>query len=109
MNVCNRNKYSYSMFLNFSENDVIHSIISSITEESLTPAEQLTLKELYISSPVLARYAKAGLKSKKMLANLPKIKARSNFDQKMAAVFSLELQKEQVSLNASRLQRKETV
>lgn len=109
MNASNLNKHSYSMFLNFSESDVIHSIISSITEESLTPAEQLTLKDLYISSPVLARYAKAGLMSKKMLAKLPKVNARPNFDQKMAAAFSLELQKEEVRLNTSWLRRKETV
>lgn len=39
------------------------------------------------------------------LANLPNIKAKSSFDQKMAAAFAMELEKETVQRNRSWLNR----
>jgi len=73
---------------------LLDEFINDFSEAKLSKAELQSFSELLDNDPALRYTALSGIKARKNLSNLPKVKCRAGFDQRMAAKFSMELERE---------------
>lgn len=73
---------------------LLDEFINDFAEAKLTKAELQSFSELLVSRPAIRDTALSGIKARKNLSNLPKINCRPGFDQRMAAKFSMEIERE---------------
>lgn len=95
------------MSFNLKENEVINDLVIRFSDGTLSLSENEMLTDLMSCSPIVGRYIYAGRFCKKALSKLREIKARPGFEQKMAALFAMELQNEQRELSKKRFQKQE--
>ena len=74
--------------------NLLDSIINDYTEGQLSTAELQSFSELKERDSSIRRTAEAGLRIRRLLAKLTDVKCRPGFDQRMAAKFALELERE---------------
>lgn len=88
---------SYSL-----QSNVLDSIINDFTEGKLSAAELRSFSELQDKDESVRLTAQSGIKVRKYLKNLNLVACRPGFDQRMAAKFALELEREVVEGNKNR-------
>jgi len=90
--------------MNYKEPEytLLDDFINDFAEAKLSKAELQSFSELLDNDPELRHISLSGIKARKNLRNLHKINCRPGFDQRMAAKFSLELEREIMSQNRSR-------
>jgi len=86
-----------------SEDTQITSFLLDYSENLLSRAELESLESLMRLSPELSIAAKTGKTIRKALRSLPKKEVSSGFDQRMAARFSMELEREAAEMNRKRI------
>lgn len=69
-------------------------IINDYTEGKLSTAELQSFSELKEQDNSIRKKAEAGIRIRRLLAKLTDVKCRPGFDQRMAAKFALELERE---------------
>jgi hypothetical protein len=94
------------MVFEINENEVLCSFILDYTDNCLSPAEEKSFSELMKRDRSVYRSVCSSRSIKKLLTTLPEIKAKPSFDQKMAAAFALELEREAVCANQKRIRDK---
>lgn len=82
-----------------SQSNVLESIINDFTEGKLSDAELRSFSELQDKDESVRLTAQSGIKVRKYLKNLKFMTCRPGFDQRMAAKFALELEREMVEKN----------
>jgi hypothetical protein len=85
-----------------SENPILRGFILDYAENKLTRPELASFTEVMACTPEIRIPAKRSRAIRQMLGRLPRIKARDGFEQRMAARFALELERETVKSNARR-------
>lgn len=85
---------------------ILTEFILDYSENKLTDSELSAFKELMNSSKVISKAALNGKNIRRAIASLPKRKAGKQFDQKMAAKFAMELERETAENNASRVRNR---
>jgi hypothetical protein len=89
------------MIFKEKKENLLDEFINDFAEAKLSKAELQSFSELTDNDPELRHIAISGIKARKNLRNLRKIKSRPGFDQRMAAKFSMELEREIMSQNSS--------
>ncbi|WP_340102980.1 hypothetical protein [Rhodohalobacter sp. 8-1] len=84
------------------QSNVLDSIINDFTEGKLSVAELRSFSELQDSDDSIRLVAQSGIKVRKYLKNLKKVQCRPGFDQRMAAKFAIELEREVTERNKNR-------
>ncbi len=97
-------KLYYSIYtnsaMNKEKNDaLLDEFINDFAEGSLTRAELQAFSELQNQDEEIRIQAQCGIRVRNYLKNLKRVKARPGFDQRMAAKFAMELQRETVEQN----------
>ncbi|MDZ7757332.1 hypothetical protein [Rhodohalobacter sp.] len=82
---------------------LLTDFILDYSENRLTGSELSAFKELMNSSKVVCKAAVNGKNIRRAMATLPKRKVSKRFDQKMAARFAMELERETTENNAKRV------
>ena len=82
---------------------LLTEFILDYSENKLTGSELSAFKELMNSSKVIGKAAVNGKNIRSAMAALPKQKVSKRFDQKMAAKFAMELERETAENNAKRV------
>lgn len=85
---------------------ILTEFILDYSDNNLTDSELSAFKELMSSSKVICKAAVNGKNIRRAMASLPKRKASKRFDQKMAAKFAMELERETSKNNASRVRNR---
>ncbi len=85
---------TYFVMVYKQNSSLLDEFINNFSEARLSKAELQSFSELLDNDPVLRHTALSGIKARKNLRNLPKVKCRPGFDQRMAAKFSMELERE---------------
>lgn len=80
--------------------NLLDEFVNDFAEGKLTKAELESFSELQDNNPALKRKAYSGMLARKNVMQLPKTKCRPGFDQRMAAKFALELEREVKLLNS---------
>lgn len=88
---------SYSL-----QSNVLDSIINDFTEGKLSAGELRSFSELQDKDVDVRLTAQSGIKVRKYIKNLKFVACRPGFDQRMAAKFSLELEREVAEQNKER-------
>lgn len=83
--------------------NLLDQFINDFAEGRLTKAELEAFSEVQDLNPEVRREAQSGIRVRKYLKNLKPIGCRPGFEQRMAAKFALELEKEVASKNQSLL------
>ncbi|WP_069131410.1 hypothetical protein [Rhodohalobacter halophilus] len=86
-----------------SEDTQITSFLLDYSENQLSRAELQSFESLMDLTPELKREAMIGRRVHLALQSLPKKGVRSGFDQRMAARFAMELDRETAQQNRSRI------
>ncbi|MFO7799008.1 hypothetical protein [Rhodohalobacter sp.] len=82
---------------------LLTEFILDYSENKLTDSELSAFKELMNSSKVVCKAAVNGKNIRRAMSSLPKRKAGKRFDQKMAAKFAMELERETAENNANKV------
>jgi hypothetical protein len=82
---------------------LLTEFILDYSENKLTGPELSAFKELMNNSKVVCNAAVNGKNIRRAMAALPKRKVSNRFDQKMAAKFAMELERETTENNAKRV------
>jgi len=100
LDTLNQKCYS-AMIFKEKKDRLLNEFINDYAEANLSKAELQSFSELMDNDPELRHIAISGIKARKNLRNLRTIKSRPGFDQRMAAKFSLELEREILSQNCN--------
>jgi hypothetical protein len=79
--------------------NLLDGIINDYTEGKLSTAELQSFSELKEKDASIRQTAEAGIRIRRLLGKLTDVKCRSGFDQRMAAKFALELEREVTERN----------
>ncbi|CAN5261728.1 hypothetical protein BH23BAC3_BH23BAC3_12010 [soil metagenome] len=85
---------TYFVMVYKQKNTLLDEFINDFSEAKLSKAELQSFSELLDNEPALRHTALSGIKARKNLSNLSEIKCRPGFDQRMAAKFSMEIERE---------------
>lgn len=77
---------------------LLDQFINDFAEGRLSKGELEAFSEIQNTNPAIRAQAQAGIRVRKYLKNLRKVNSRPGFDQRMAAKFAMELEKE-VNMN----------
>lgn len=77
-----------------SQNSLLEDFIADFSEGKLSKPELQAFSELQESDPEIRKMAQSGIRIHHRLRNLKKVVARPGFDQRMAAKFAVELERE---------------
>lgn len=97
------------MKLELHPDEVLTDFILSYSEHCLTKAEELSFNELMNVNLQIRKCAVSNKSIRSLIHKLPKVTVSDNFDQKMAAAFSLELEKETIRNNKAMISNKELI
>lgn len=86
-----------------SENTQITSFLLDYCDNLLSNAELESFESLMELFPEIERKAKAGKQIRQALRKIPRKGVKPGFDQRMAARFSMELERETAQNNANRI------
>lgn len=89
------------MIFKEKSDNLLDEFINDFAEAKLSKAELQSFSELIDNDPELRHIAISGINARKNLRNLREIKCRPGFDQRMAAKFSLELEREVMTQNSN--------
>ena len=82
--------------------NLLDRLINDYTEGKLSNPELQAFSELILTDKEIRETAQAGMMIRKCLKNLKPVPCRPGFDQRMAAKFALELEKEVAQKNLQR-------
>jgi len=82
--------------------NLLDRFINDYTEGKLSTGELQAFSELQEMDAEVRKTARAGIKVRKYLRNLKAVSCRPGFDQRMAAKFALELEREVAEKNRKR-------
>lgn len=91
--------YTYFVMKKAQCDNLLVEFINDFAEGNLSRAELEAFSELQDRDVNIRITAQSGIRVRKYLKNTKKIKARPGFDQRMAARFAMELQRETQDLN----------
>lgn len=97
------------MFSLYKADEVLDDFILRFSDCTLSLPEKEAFMEVMDQNPVVDKTARSGKIVSRLFKQLPPHKAGRGFEQKMAAAFALELEKEQQSLNNRKVAEDETV
>lgn len=97
------------MFPFYSQDEVIDDFIIRFSESSLSLSEEKAFMEVMHSYPAISHSAQAGKTVSGLLKAMPQHKAADTFEQKMAAAFALELEREKSEMNSPSPKESEAV
>lgn len=83
--------------------NLLEEFINDFAEGKLSNAELQAFSELQNSDKSIRATAQAGIQVRKYMKKLNPVKCRPGFDQRMAAKFALELEREIVERNKDRV------
>jgi hypothetical protein len=84
------------------QSNLLDGFINDFTEGKLSSAELQSFSELQEKDESVRLTAQSGIKVRKYLKNLKSVTCSSGFDQRMAAKFALELEREVIERNKNR-------
>lgn len=82
-----------------NENEILTGFILDYSDRALSKAEERSFTELMAFSPEIRKKAVCNWFIRSSLQHIKKVKAKAGFDQRMAAAFAMELEKETKELN----------
>lgn len=82
--------------------NLLEGFINDFAEGKLSNAELQAFSELQNSDDSIRATAQAGIRIRKYMKNLKSVNCRPGFDQRMAAKFALELEREVIERNKNR-------
>lgn len=86
-----------------SQHTLLEDFIADFAEGKLSKPELQAFSELQESDPEIRKMAQSGIRVHNKLRNLKKVTARPGFDQRMAAKFAMELEREVKANNRNRI------
>lgn len=89
--------------------NLLEEFVNDFAEGKLSKAELQSFSELQEQDSELQRYARSGMRARKNLRRLPKIGCRPGFEQRMAAKFAMELEREVHVANRSMHAKKSSI
>lgn len=92
-----------------TENEIHNDFILDYSDKLLSPAEEKSLTEVMVYCDDIRNSAVAGRMMSSLVKKLPEIRARVGFEQKMAALFAMELENETRMANFKNSQNKELI
>ena len=91
------------MFSSYKADEVLDDFILRFSDSTLSLPEKEALMDVMDKNPAVEKTARAGKTIRNLFKQIPAVRARQGFEQKMAAAFALELEKEQKSLNTKKV------
>lgn len=82
------------MFPNYTQDEILDDFILRFADSTLSLPEEKSFMEVMSCFPAVKHSARSGKAVSHMLKKIPGHKASVDFEQKMAAAFAIELEKE---------------